>query len=166
MGSTTGKYWNRSPANARTMWKPSARARIVLASAGLGGLIVALVVSFFGPVTVLTLGPPPPGALLEAQILDVAVIVSSGLVGLALWRGSASAGLATVAGGTIAAGLGFVLGFGILLPNGYGSWYAPYSLQGAILIEWGIFVLLFGFLASSRLGRPTSAAPPVRVPVR
>jgi hypothetical protein len=152
--------------NSRRMWTPSRDTRIAFVVAGLLVLATALVVSFFGPVAVLTLGPQPAGANLELQGLDFAVIASLASVGLAVWRGSGGAALAAVGGGVLAAGLGLYLAFGVWQPTLHGAFYAPFTLQGALLLQWGVFVLLFGLLAVSKYGRPFSHAVQPQTPAR
>jgi hypothetical protein len=119
----------------RLRWDFSRDTRSLLAICGLGILATALIVSFFGPITVLTRGPPPAGAAAELQALDFAVIVSWGLVGLGLWRGPVGAGLAAVGGGVVAVGLGLYLSLGIWKATLHGGFFAPFTLQGALLLQ-------------------------------
>jgi hypothetical protein len=123
------------------------RARVALLLGSVSVLAAAVVASFFGPVAVLTFGPPPAGTTLELDLLDLTIGVSALLVGAALWRGPRSLSLAVIVGAVVSLGIGFELSWGIWIPTGAGGWSGPFTLQGALLGLWGLCTLLLGFVA-------------------
>ncbi len=98
---------------------------------GVALLAVALVASFFGPATILTTGPPPPGSGQEVQLLSLLTAAGALALALATWRarfGTMMAGICVAIGGLAA---GVYLAFGYWVPALHGATTLPYTFQGA-----------------------------------
>jgi hypothetical protein len=141
---------------------PSRTQGIVLGSISLGALILALVSSFYGPASAVTYGPPPPGQQLEVQLLTLMAAGSAALLVLAVWRGARFMPGVPLVAGVASLIAGGYLAFGYYLPAGHGSYFAPFTLQGALLLVWGIFALLLGLMAISFARRALPFALPTQ----
>jgi|HubBroStandDraft_1064217.scaffolds.fasta_scaffold64380_4 hypothetical protein len=120
------------------MWTPTRVQRIVFASTSLSGLAGVVAASFTGPLTIGSFGPPAPGAALQLQLLSIATLVSSLLIVCAFWRIPHASVAAPFLGGVVALGAGTYLAFGYWVPASNGAFTAPFALQGAIFLLWGL----------------------------
>jgi hypothetical protein len=120
------------------MWTPTRVQRIVFASTALSSLTGVVAASLAGPVTIGSFGPPAPGAALQLQLLSIATLVSSLLMVCAFWRTPHASVAAPFLGGLVAVGAGTYLAFGYWVPASNGAFAAPFTLQGAIFLLWGL----------------------------
>jgi hypothetical protein len=134
--------------------------------AGLIALWVALVASFFGPVTVPTYGTPSSGAQPELRLLDFIPLAGAISVGVAAWRAPRMLTTFVILAGVVRMFAGIYLSFGIWTRVGDGWSYAPYTLEGAPVLIWGFWTLFFGALFAKLPPRSTHAASGAQGPAR
>jgi len=130
------------------MRTPTRVQRLLMAATSLAGLMGILAGSFSGPVTAGSLGPPSPSAEFQLQLLEIATLLSALSMVLAVWRSPGLMASAPVLCGFVAVGVGAYLAFGYWVPAPHGAFSAPFTLQGSILLLWGLGACVLTLLFS------------------
>ena len=124
------------------MWTPSHYQRVALLAGGLAALDGAVVISFLGPDSIPTVGPPPLGVGLELQVLWSAAIVSALLIVLSAWNSNRFTLATPAIGGLLAIGLGGYFAYTASSftspPNRLST---PFSFPVVLIGLWGLLLI-------------------------
>jgi uncharacterized membrane protein len=147
------------------MWTATSVQRVALALVSAALLALILAISFIGPDARGFSGPPPPVAAFQYQLITLGILASAFSVGLAVSRSRTQiAGLTGCAITAIV--VGEYVAFGYWVPAPHGAFTAPFSLQGSILIWWGVlafaFTGVFVLIGELRAQAPSGLSQPFR----
>lgn len=127
---------------------PSRWVRLGLASVGVGLLVAVLLDGTFGPLSISSQTSFHSSLWIQSQILAAGSVLSAMAIVGASWRSTQLSRLLPVILGFAGLLSGAYLAFGYTVPNhgnatSYG-WVAPFTLQGADLLLWGLALVLLG----------------------
>lgn len=149
-----------SPTLRPSPWIPSFRLSVLLGVTGLGPLIGTILGSYVGPIIVQGYGPPTSSQSLQIQLLSFASIAGGFTFSVAGVRLQGSRVLAPPLTGLAVLLVGLALSFYFVPNPAIGApcgnncgFVAPYTLQGGLIADWGLAVLLFGLILPSSLRR-------------
>ena len=141
------------------MWTPTASQRTGLIAGAVAGITATAIAGFYGPATIPTFGPPSPAATAEVQLLSALAMLSAIPAALSARRSNELTIVAVICTGLGGLLTGGYLAFGYWVPALNGANEAPYTLQGAEVMLWGILVVLLTPLVAKASRRTDSPLP-------
>jgi hypothetical protein len=120
------------------MWTPTPEQRTAMAVASAALLVLVLASSFVVPAFF--------GIAPQFQLTTFAILASALSIGIAASRSRLQIACLPGVCGIIAIVTGEYLAFGYWVPAPHGAFSAPYTLQGSILILWGVMVCAVTFV--------------------